>query len=61
VWRELDLHFGPVARAADRIAKAFPGEKGCNEYQAFLRLAEELAVVYRNWRKKVENGNTQPE
>lgn len=61
VWRELDPAFGAVMRAADKVANAYPGEKSANEYQAFLRLADELAALYKSWRKRVEKDNPLPE
>lgn len=52
-WRGFDTNLGVVARGPDDVARAFPGEKGSNEYKACLDAMKEFTETWKQWQKRL--------
>lgn len=56
-WLSYERALGEVTRGCDRIADAYPAEKGGPEYHQAIRLMREYHVFWKNWRKKILKEN----
>lgn len=52
-WEALDKHLGPVMRAPDQIARAYPDEKKEWEYGEVGKLLDKLAELFKEWRSRL--------